>query len=152
MSDALTERYPRYSAADFRRRALNQSGGPIDHSWRDHGDHILNPDIVAIVETLQLRDAAVLVPVVDDGDEARVIFTKRTANAAQAFRADLLSGRGDRSGPTFRRKGCDPRDGGGDRRSPALSSRRSGACRIILPRPGFRITPVLAVVKPGYEF
>lgn len=28
---------------------------------------------------MKLRDAAVLIPVVDDGDEARVIFTQRTA-------------------------------------------------------------------------
>jgi len=32
-----------YSAADFRHRALNQIGAPIEHAWRDHGDHILNP-------------------------------------------------------------------------------------------------------------
>lgn len=79
MNDAITHRYPLFSATEFRRRALNQNGGPIDHAWRDHGDHILNPDIVAEVETFKLRDAAVLVPVVDDGEEAHVIFTKRTA-------------------------------------------------------------------------
>ena len=47
MNDAIAQRYPLFSAAEFRRRALNQSGGPVDHAWRDHGDHILNPDIVA---------------------------------------------------------------------------------------------------------
>ena len=73
----MTE-YPLYSAAEFRRRALDQSGGPVDHAWRDHGDHILNPDIIAHVESITLRDAAVLVPVVDDGQEAKVIFTQRT--------------------------------------------------------------------------
>ena len=51
MNDAITHRYPLFSAAEFRRRALNQNGGPIDHAWRDHGDHVLNPDIVAEVET-----------------------------------------------------------------------------------------------------
>ncbi len=79
MTDLMTKTYPPFSAAEFRRRALVQNGGPVDHAWRDHGDHILNPEIVAFVETLKLRDAAVLVPVVDDGDEAHVIFTKRTS-------------------------------------------------------------------------
>jgi hypothetical protein len=84
MTDVLTEHHRLYSAAEFRRRALHQSGGPVDHSWRDHGDHILNPDIVAQVETFKLHDAAVLVPVVDDGD------------VAQALGADRFSRRQDR--------------------------------------------------------
>jgi hypothetical protein len=43
----VTDRRALYSAAEFRRRALHQMGGPVDLSWRDHGDHILNPEIVA---------------------------------------------------------------------------------------------------------
>ncbi|MBK5570630.1 MAG: CoA pyrophosphatase, partial [Ensifer sp. SSB1] len=27
-----------FSADEFRRRALTQMGGPIETSWRDHGD------------------------------------------------------------------------------------------------------------------
>ncbi|HEX2147959.1 MAG TPA: CoA pyrophosphatase, partial [Pseudorhizobium sp.] len=73
MADAL------FSAQDFRTRALNQVGAPIEQAWRDHGDHLLNPDLMPLVEGLRLRDAAVLVPVVDDGDEAKVIFTQRAS-------------------------------------------------------------------------
>lgn len=69
-----------YSADEFRRRALQQAGGPIETAWRDHGDFLLNPGIVPYVESLHLKDAAVLVPVVDDGDDASVIFTQRTSN------------------------------------------------------------------------
>ncbi|MGO8655660.1 CoA pyrophosphatase, partial [Rhizobium ruizarguesonis] len=29
MNDAITHRYPLFSATEFRRRALNQNGGPI---------------------------------------------------------------------------------------------------------------------------
>ncbi|RVP13974.1 CoA pyrophosphatase, partial [Sinorhizobium meliloti] len=66
-----------YSADEFRRRALQQAGGPIETSWRDHGDFLLNPGIVSYLESLHLKDAAVLVPVVDDGEDASVIFTQR---------------------------------------------------------------------------
>lgn len=71
--------FPLYSAADFRHRALNQIGAPLEHAWRDHGDHVLNPETLLEVEGLRLKDAAVLVPVVDDPDGAKVILTQRTA-------------------------------------------------------------------------
>lgn len=71
--------FPLYSAADFRHRALNQIGAPHEHAWRDHGDHVLNPETLLEVEGLRLKDAAVLVPVVDDPDGAKVILTQRTA-------------------------------------------------------------------------
>ncbi|WP_416795472.1 CoA pyrophosphatase [Ciceribacter azotifigens] len=70
---------PRFSAADFRHRALNQIGAPLEHAWREHGDHLLNPETLQEIEGLQFKDAAVLVPVVDDGDDgAKVILTQRT--------------------------------------------------------------------------
>ena len=71
--------FPLYSAADFRHRALNQIGAPLEYAWRDHGDHVLNPETLLEVEGLRLKDAAVLVPVVDDPDGAKVILTQRTA-------------------------------------------------------------------------
>lgn len=150
MSNAPTQGYPLYSAAEFRRRALNQNGGPVDHSWRDHGDHILNPDIVAMVEGFHLRDAAVLVPVVDDGDEARVIFTKRTAN--------LRKHSGQISFPGGAIDSTDI--------SPEMAAIREtqeeigiagsfvetvGRLPHYLAATGFRITPVLGVVQPGFE-
>src|SRR3546814_9753837 len=74
----MSEQAP-FSAAAFRARALTQSGSPVEDAWRDHGDHVLNPEMMPFIEGLKLRDAAVLVPVIDDGDDARVIFTQRTA-------------------------------------------------------------------------
>ena len=80
MNDAITQRYPLFSAADFRRRALNQNGGPVDHAWRDHGDH--HPQSRYRHRGRDLASCATppcWSPVVDDGEEAHVIFTKRTA-------------------------------------------------------------------------
>lgn len=145
----MTE-YPLYSAAEFRRRALDQNGGPVDHAWRDHGDHILNPDIIAHVEGIALRDAAVLVPVVDDGQEAKVIFTKRTATLRRHSGQIAFPG-----------GAIDPGD-----ISPEMAALREteeeiglngsfvetvGRLPYYFAATGFRITPVLGVVTRGFE-
>jgi 8-oxo-dGTP pyrophosphatase MutT (NUDIX family) len=141
---------PLYSATEFRRRALNQLGGPVDLAWRNHGDHLLNPQQVMQIEGKPLRDAAVLVPVVDDGDDASVILTQRTASLRRhsgqiAFPGGVI----------------DPEDA-----SPEMAAIREareevgladvfvepvGRLPQYLAATGFRITPVLAVVKRGFE-
>ena len=150
MSNALTENRSLYSAAEFRRRALHQSGGPVDLSWREHGDHILNPDIVTQVETFKLRDAAVLVPVIDDGDDAHVIFTQRTATLRKhsgqiAFpggKIDSIDGSAEKAAirETEEEIGID-------------GSFVETVARLpnYFASTGFRITPVLAVVQRGFE-
>jgi len=150
MSEAISKTYPPFSAAEFRRRALNQIGAPIDHAWRDHGDHVLNPDIVALAETLKLRDAAVLVPVVDDGEEAKVIFTKRTSTLRKHSGQIAFPG-----------GSIDPEDV-----SPEMAAIREteeeiglgggfvetvGRLPNYLSSTGFRITPVLGVVQRGFS-
>lgn len=142
--------FPLYSAHDFRRRALNQNGGPIDHAWRDHGDHLLNQSYVDIIAGRKLRDAAVLIPVIDDGDEARVILTQRTATLRRHSGQIAFPG-----------GGIDPEDV-----SPEQAALREAEEEIGLDRSfvetlsrlpnyyaatGFRITPVLSIVKPGFE-
>ncbi|MDE1991637.1 MAG: CoA pyrophosphatase [Rhizobiaceae bacterium] len=142
--------FPLYSAGEFRRRALHQNGGPVDLSWRDHGDHLLNPQTILEVEGQKLRDAAVLVPVVDDGDDANVIFTLRTSTLRK------------HSGQiSFPGGAIDPDDV-----SPEMAAMREAGEEIgladifiepvgrlpdYLASTGFRITPILAVVKPGFE-
>ncbi len=71
--DARSERL--FSTADFRARAARERG-PHDES--DYGDHRLNPDLRHLIVRPGLRDAAVLIPVVDHGDDATVLLTKRT--------------------------------------------------------------------------
>lgn len=68
-SDVMT-----FSAANFRHRVLSEGEGVAEREDGDNGDHVLNPGIRLAGEGIRLKDAAVLVPVVDYGDEARVIL------------------------------------------------------------------------------
>lgn len=145
----MTE-FPLFSARDFRRRALNQNGGPIDMAWREHGDHVLNPSFVDHALGMKLRDAAVLVPVIDYGDEARVLLTKRTATMRQHSGQIAFPG-----------GGIDPEDA-----SPEVAALREAEEEIGLDRSfvetlsrlptyyagtGFRIVPVLSIVRRGFD-
>lgn len=136
-----------FSAAEFRRRAEREKS--ILHDG-DYGDHRLNPDMSDWALQNPLRDAAVLIPVVDYGDEASVILTKRTEK--------LRSHSGQISFPGGR---IDPTDS-----SPEFAAMREAEEEIGL-RPdfvevvgrmpdyisgsGFRISPILSVVKPGFD-
>jgi len=70
---------PPFSAEDFRRRAAIDHG---PHDSFDYGDHRFNPDHPRMTGPRLLRDAAVLIPVVDHGPEASVILTKRAEKLA----------------------------------------------------------------------
>lgn len=150
MSDAARKDPAPYSADGFRRRALQQSGGPLETAWREHGDHLLNPQFVDVARDLKLRDAAVLIPVVDDGDEAKIILTQRTATLRKHSGQIAFPG-----------GAVDPDDG-----SPEQAALREAQEEIGLdPRfveplarlpqyyamTGFRITPVLSVVRRGFD-
>ena len=139
-----------YAAGAFRDRALSQRGRPEAEAWRDHGDHALNPDLFAYYEDLDMRAAAVLVPVVDYGSEARVIFTRRATKLRQHSGQIAFPG-----------GSIDPDD-----RSPEDAALRESEEEIGLDRgfvepvarlpvylagTGFRITPVLSVVRPGFS-
>lgn len=137
-----------FSAADFRRRALEHVA-PLDQSWREHGDHVLNRDSIREIEQLNLRDAAVLIGVIDDPDEARVILTQRTTKLRKHAGQIAFPG-----------GGIDDVDG-----TPEVAALREAEEEIGLDRrfvetvgrlpqylsgTGFRIQPVLAVVQPGF--
>lgn len=139
----------RFTAADFRHRALNQIGAPVDVAWRDHGDHVLNPQTLLEIEGLNLRDAAVLVPVIDDPEGARVLLTQRTTTLRQHSGQIAFPG-----------GAIDPGD-----TSPEMAALREaeeevglsvdhvetvGRLPVYLAATGFRITPVLSVVRPGF--
>jgi 8-oxo-dGTP pyrophosphatase MutT (NUDIX family) len=145
----MTE-FPLYSAAEFRRRAMNQNGGPIEQAWREHGDHLLNRDTILQVEGQTLRDAAVLIPVVDEGDDAKVIFTLRTETLRKHSGQIAFPG-----------GAIDPGDGSAERAAMREAQEEIGLADIFvepiarlphyLAATGFRITPVLAVVKRGFQ-
>lgn len=139
-----------FSADGFRRRALAQRGSPIELASGEHGDHRLNPGIVEFASGMNLKDAAVLVPVIDDADGAKVILTQRTATLRKHSGQIAFPG-----------GSVDPEDG-----SPEVAALREAEEEIGLSRlfvepiarlptyyatTGFRITPVLAVVKRGFH-
>ncbi|QQM31206.1 CoA pyrophosphatase [Martelella lutilitoris] len=141
---------PRFAAASFRQRALAQRGKPLEHAWRDHGDHALNPDLFAYYEDLDMRSAAVLVPVVDYGDEARVIFTRRTTKLRKHSGQIAFPGGSidpdDRSPEDAALRECEE-EIGLDRHFVQPVARLPD----YLAGTGFRITPVLSVVRPGFS-
>lgn len=135
-----------FSAETFRRRAARETGEVDPMAY---GDHLLNPDIIHGLSDVNLRDAAVLVPIVDRGDRSSVILTQRTANMR------THSGQ-----VAFPGGAIDPGDG-----SPEAAAMREAEEEIGLPSAfveplgrlpqylaptGFRITPVLAVVRDNY--
>jgi 8-oxo-dGTP pyrophosphatase MutT (NUDIX family) len=136
-----------FTAEDFRLRAAHERG-PFPEA--DYGDHRLNPDLRDMIVRDGLRDAAVLIPVVDRGDEASVILTKRTEK--------LRSHSGQIAFPGGRLDASDP--------TPEYAALRETEEEIgLAPRfvevvgrmpdyvtgSGFRIAPILSVVRPGFR-
>ncbi|WP_425499185.1 CoA pyrophosphatase [Hoeflea poritis] len=135
-----------FSAASFRERAARESG---EDDLRGYGDHVLNADIIQRLASEPLREAAVLVPLVDHGSHTDILLTQRTAN--------LRTHSGQ---VAFPGGAIDPEDG-----SAEVAAMREAEEEIGLPRDfvepvgrlpqyltvsGFRITPVLAVVRENY--
>jgi 8-oxo-dGTP pyrophosphatase MutT (NUDIX family) len=136
---------PSFSAEDFRRRAAREQA---PHAV-EFGDHVLNPTIAHLIRPTLLRDAAVLVPVVDRGLDATLLLTKRTEK--------LRSHSGQIAFPGGR---IDPED-----ETPVHAALREAEEEIGLDASfidvvgrmpdyvtgsGYRIAPVLAVVRPGF--
>lgn len=143
---------PGFDAEGFRLRAQNHDP---DHAFGPepahlgHGDHVLNPGLVSGLVGAKLRDAAVLVPVTDDGPDARVILTRR-ATALRKHSGQVA----------FPGGSVDPEDGSVEIAAMREAEEEIGLDRrfvepvgrlpVYMTTTGFRITPVLAVVRPGY--
>ncbi len=137
---------PVFDAASLRERAGRIAHGDGDYA---HGDHILNPDIVAMLNGNDLREAAVLIPVVARSEGAGLLLTRRPETMRKHSGQIAFPG-----------GAIDPED-----LSPEAAAMREAEEEIGL-RPdlietigrlppyltttGFRITPVLALVKPDY--
>jgi 8-oxo-dGTP pyrophosphatase MutT (NUDIX family) len=143
--DAATIR--RYSAHDLRLRA-GRERGPF--AVDDFGDHALNPSLREMIVRGGLRDAAVLVPVVDREEGATVILTQRTEQ--------LRRHSGQVAFPGGRIDDTDP--------SPEFAALREteeeiglspdlveivGRIPDYVTGSGYRIAPVLGIVRPGFR-
>jgi len=138
---------PPFSAEDFRTRVAAQ---PDAHEGDDFGDHRFNPDHPRLKQLKALRNAAVLIPVIDHGRDATVLLTKR----AEKLRSH--SGQVAFPGGTI-----DPTDP-----SPEAAALREtfeeiglgqdhieiiGRMPDYVAGSGYRIAPVLAIVQPGFS-
>lgn len=146
MTQFATIEGPIFSASDFRRRVLSQSGVPLVEQG---GDHALNPDFQASIAGLKLKEAAVLVPVVDYGGDARVIFTQRTSTLRKH------SGQISFPGGGIDEEDKSPEDAALRETEEEIGLDRSfvetvGRLPDYISGTGFRIKPVLSVVKPGF--
>ncbi|MER8405756.1 CoA pyrophosphatase [Mesorhizobium sp. M0185] len=136
-----------FSAAGFRQRVAAQ---PLAHAGDDFGDHRFNPGHPRLKLAKALRDAAVLIPVVDHGHEATVLLSRR----AEKLRNH--SGQVAFPGGTI-----DPTDASPEAAALRETSEEIGLdsdyIEIIGRLPdyvsgsGYRIAPVLGIVRPGFS-
>jgi len=139
---------PSFSAADFRRRAAAQvPAAPGDL----YGDHRFNPGHPRLgLRADPLRDAAVLVPVVDRGAEATVLLTKRAET--------LRSHTGQVAFPGGRIDAEDASPEAAALREAFEETGLGAAFVDVVGRmpdyvsgSGYRIAPILSVVRPDFR-
>jgi 8-oxo-dGTP pyrophosphatase MutT (NUDIX family) len=136
-----------YSAADFRRRVERRTISGEDGG--DYGDHRFNPELRHFIVRDGLRDAAVLIPVVDHKDGATVILTKRTEKLRHHSGQVAFPG-----------GSIDPTDASAEDAALRETEEEIGLDRgfveVIGRLPdyvsgsGYRVAPVLGVVRPGF--
>jgi 8-oxo-dGTP pyrophosphatase MutT (NUDIX family) len=135
------------TAHDFRRRAAGELG-PYDGD--DFGDHLINPDLKDRIVRSDMRRAAVLIPVIDHAAGATVLLTQRPTT--------MRSHGGEIAFPGGR---IDPEDA-----SPEAAALREAEEEVGLTADrvdvvgrlpdyvaglGYRVSPVLGVVRPGFR-
>ena len=147
---ALQTKPGRFTVEDFRLRLEARGDAMVDPVGVEYGDHLLNPDIVQLMERAKVREAAVLVPLVDRPDGAGVILTRRTQKLRKHSGQIAFPG-----------GSIDPEDASAEaaalreaREEIALADRfvePLGRLPRYLTTTGFRITPVVASVVPGFS-
>ncbi len=139
---------PLFSAADFRARAAREENF-IVHPEED-GDHRFNPGHPRLKRSEPLRDAAVLIPVIDRGAQATVLLTKRAETLRShtgqvAFPGGRIDS-GDRSAEFAALRETDEEVGLGREFIEVI-----GRMPDYVSGSGYRIAPVLSIVRPGFS-
>jgi 8-oxo-dGTP pyrophosphatase MutT (NUDIX family) len=137
----------RFSAGDFRLRARAQAEITSED---DYGDHRMNPDLRELWVHDRLHDAAVLVPIVDRGDEATMILTKRTDTLRS--HSGQVAFPGGRIDPTD----ASPEDAALREATEEIGLDPSmaevvGRLPDYVAGSGYRIVPVLAIIQPQFK-
>jgi 8-oxo-dGTP pyrophosphatase MutT (NUDIX family) len=141
---------PSFTVADLRER-IARVGDSVDELG-DYGDHRWNPGHPRLQDIwkLKLRDAAVLIPVVDRPGGATLILTRRTdALRAHSGQVAFPGGRVDDTDPDAVFAAL--------RETDEEIGIRPDEIEVVGQMPqyvagsGFRISPVIGVVQPGYE-
>jgi len=143
---ALAESRP-FSAEDFRRRVEARLS---PHPGEAMGDHVFNPDIADMLLAMERQQAAVLVPVIHREPQATLLFTLRTGA--------LKSHAGQIAFPGGR---IDAEDAGPEAAALREAEEEIGLdprfvetlCRApdYLTGSGYHVTPVVAIVRPGFR-
>lgn len=135
-----------FTASDFRERArLHRS----DEETKEYGDHRLNPSLRELFLNQKLCDAAVLIPVVDRGDEATVLLTQRSSSLrAHAGEVAFPGGRIDPGDPSPEAAAL--REAEEEIGLDASFVEIVGRLPYYHTGSGFRILPVLSVVRPDF--
>lgn len=143
-----------YDATEFAELARKdlpnlKSSDPFDLAM-GQGDHRLNPDLYGFVRTQILKPAAVLVPIIDDGKDARVILTKRTETLRKhSGQVAFAGGRIDDGDETA--EAAAMREAHEEiNLAPEFVEPVGRSVQYYAPT-GFSITPILAIVKPGFQ-
>jgi 8-oxo-dGTP pyrophosphatase MutT (NUDIX family) len=140
----------RFTADDLRRRVIRVGDAVDEHG--DYGDHRWNPGHPRLQDLwkVDVRDAAVLIPIVDHPGEATVILTKRTeALRAHSGQVAFPGGRIDDTDPSA--------EFAAQRETEEEIGIRPYQVEVIGRMPdyiagsGFRIAPIIGVVQPGFE-
>lgn len=132
-----------FSAADFRLRAQRE----VTDDGGAYGDHRLNPDLADLILKPGLREAAVLIAAVDRGTDSTLLLTKR--NEKLRDHSGQIAFPGGRIDPT-------------DSTPQAAALREAqeeigldpagvdvvGSMPAYITGSGFRVSPVLGVVRP----
>lgn len=141
-----------FSARGFQEMALHALDVQMQREGAEHA-HAQSPikDLAWHEgEVLHLKDAAVLIPVVNHGEEASVLLTQRTNHLpSHAGQIAFPGGKVDDSDPSAEAAAL--READEEIGLKAEHVHIFGQLRPYISSTGFRIFPVLSVVEPGFE-